>query len=364
MTAIMTDRSALDLSEAGNSTPGMSTQMATPFNSASVAKHHREKEKALNAHSGAQSKPGSRPGSRAGAGKPDPTPESSSNRVGEDIVDELLHLQLEKIHAAHVERLHDVKRRVHQFHLKKILHIKYLLEKLLKVISSNSEADIRARLGRLVVYANKSKLSRKLQLEMEEHIKKIDTAVKLNAHADMHHKSIMDDFDETAAIACIDNLKLIYRQGILTVFNYLEVIVSKIILFEIEARKAALLKFINCLQAPGNSSPTKASTNKANHKNNNSRSNGSDGDTSDHSKSSESSEESESEDDDEVRDENFRAAILSRDTLLGRYQILVNKLNNVIRIADVDVNCLCNVLIYLNTNIEIDIHASIDKEIV
>ena len=282
--------------------------------------------------------------------------------AGEDIVDELLQLQLEKIQNAHLHRLQSVKRTVHHFHLKKLLHIKYLLEKLLKVIISNNESDVKSKLGKLTMYTNKSKLLKKLHMEMEEHIRSINDAIKLNAHADIHHKSVMDDYDEHAAIACIDHLKHVYRHGISTVFNYLEVVVTKIILLECESRKESLLKFINCLQAPGSGSPMKSNV-KPTVNNNNKRSNGSDGETSDHSKSSESDDESESEVDDEVRDEALTAIVTNKESLLGKYQMLVNKLNNVIRVADVDVNCLCNVLIYLNTNIEIDIHASIDKEI-
>ena len=54
-------------------------------------------------------------------------------------------------------------------------------------------------------------------------------------------------------------------------------------------------------------------------------------------------------------DSDLEAKQFRRDTLLGKYQMLLNKLNNSIRVADGDIQCLCEVLVHVNKSLDDDV---------
>lgn len=267
-------------------------------------------------------------------------------------VDTSTEIYAKNVKAAHEAKLKRMKREVHQFLVKKLMHIQFILDKLLtltdsaelKTVPTNdgtAERGLSTKFDRLPMFAEKATLMKKLKVDMLTNMRTIALAIVTNSGSRPDHQDV-DDHDEVAMTYVLDNLKRTYEAGVGNIHCYLQTIMVEIILKHCEARKASILRFVEGLQAPPPSQ-------------------GSGGGQSKNPSDTEHSEEEDDEDDeedDEVFDTELEAKQFRRDTLLGKYQLLLNKLNNVIKVADEDIQCLCEILVYLNKNIDKDIHSA------
>jgi len=263
-------------------------------------------------------------------------------------VDLSTQLYAENVKAAHEQKVKRMKREVHKFLVNKLMHIQFILDKLLTLTDSvevktiptkdgTADRGLSTRFDKLPMFIAKATLLKSLKVDMLNNMRTVAMAIVTNSNSkpDSHE---VDNHDEVAMTYCLDSLKRTYQAGVANIHVYLETIMLEIILKNCEARKVGILRFVEGLQAP--------------------QSKNDDSSRKHQSDTEHSEEEDPEEEDDEVFDPELKATQFRRDSLLGKYQLLLNKLNNVMKVADEDIQCLCKILVYVNKNIDDDIHSA------